>query len=151
MRISDWSSDVCSSDLHDLGIAAGEEPVAAFLERRLQFLVIVDDAVEDERQPEFGIDHRLTRPVRQVDDAQAAVAERDAVLEKKAFSVRAAAGLPAVHRRHCRRGGRAVSEPDFTGDTAHVALSFRRSEEHTYELQSLMRIPYAVCCFKKIK
>src|SRR3546814_7911482 len=24
-----------------------------------------------------------------------------------------------------------------------------RSEEHTYELQSLMRIPYAVFCFKK--
>src|SRR3546814_10244360 len=27
----------------------------------------------------------------------------------------------------------------------------RRSEEHTYELQSLMRIPYAVFCLKKKK
>src|SRR3546814_13734023 len=26
-----------------------------------------------------------------------------------------------------------------------------RSEEHTSELQSLMRIPYAVCCLKKTK
>src|SRR3546814_5318875 len=25
----------------------------------------------------------------------------------------------------------------------------KRSEEHTYELQSLMRISYAVCCLKK--
>src|SRR3546814_1190629 len=27
----------------------------------------------------------------------------------------------------------------------------RRSEEHTSELQSLMRIPYAVCCLQKKK
>src|SRR3546814_9784663 len=30
-------------------------------------------------------------------------------------------------------------------------LSARRSEEHTSELQSLMRISYAVCCLKKKK
>src|SRR3546814_4758957 len=28
-------------------------------------------------------------------------------------------------------------------------FGWRRSEEHTYELQSLMRIPYAVFCLKK--
>src|SRR3546814_6117939 len=31
----------------------------------------------------------------------------------------------------------------------HQAVSFRRSEEHTSELQSLMRISYAVFCLKK--
>src|SRR3546814_9841882 len=44
-----------------------------------------------------------------------------------------------------------------TGLTLHFlfrTLSLRdpaslRSEEHTSELQSLMRIPYAVCCLKK--
>src|SRR3546814_15645968 len=39
------------------------------------------------------------------------------------------------------------------GDGAHgqggAALSMRRSEEHTSELQSLMRISYAVFCLKK--
>src|SRR3546814_6233702 len=39
--------------------------------------------------------------------------------------------LPAAHRRASRRGG--------------------RSEEHTSELQSLMRISYAVFCLKKKK
>src|SRR3546814_2451713 len=34
---------------------------------------------------------------------------------------------------------------------AHGALSISRSEEHTSELQSLMRISYAVFCLKKKK
>src|SRR3546814_4610189 len=35
------------------------------------------------------------------------------------------------------------------GASALAALQFRRSEEHTSELQSLMRISYAVFCLKK--
>src|SRR3546814_1604003 len=34
---------------------------------------------------------------------------------------------------------------------AHARLAAARSEEHTSELQSLMRISYAVFCFKKKK
>src|SRR3546814_10865453 len=33
----------------------------------------------------------------------------------------------------------------------HIGIDFRRSEEHTSELQSLMRISYAVFCLKKKK
>src|SRR3546814_7791765 len=33
----------------------------------------------------------------------------------------------------------------------HMATSYHRSEEHTSELQSLMRISYAVFCLKKKK
>src|SRR3546814_7015718 len=33
--------------------------------------------------------------------------------------------------------------------TARISFSSRRSEEHTSELQSLMRISYAVFCLKK--
>src|SRR3546814_7144658 len=33
--------------------------------------------------------------------------------------------------------------------TFHVHRTYRRSEEHTSELQSLMRISYAVFCLKK--
>src|SRR3546814_5874640 len=32
-----------------------------------------------------------------------------------------------------------------------MVSNFLRSEEHTYELQSLMRIPYAVFCLKQNK
>src|SRR3546814_6264134 len=45
--------------------------------------------------------------------------------------------------------------PDPLGELRHVDLLFpsrrRRSEEHTSELQSLMRISYAVFCLKKKK
>src|SRR3546814_3800984 len=42
----------------------------------------------------------------------------------------------------------AVHHPDVVGHGEGLAL---RSEEHTSELQSLMRISYAVCCLKKKK
>src|SRR3546814_10513362 len=38
-----------------------------------------------------------------------------------------------------------TSQPDF----AHLVIDYVRSEEHTSELQSLMRISYAVFCLKK--
>src|SRR3546814_3252253 len=37
------------------------------------------------------------------------------------------------------------------GGTGRCVAAFRRSEEHTSELQSLMRISYAVFCLKKKK
>src|SRR3546814_2631274 len=37
----------------------------------------------------------------------------------------------------------------LSGDTGHTAEQDSRSEEHTSELQSLMRISYAVFCLKK--
>src|SRR3546814_3273057 len=48
-----------------------------------------------------------------------------------------------------------VKEADSTRPSARTApvtyteISESRSEEHTSELQSLMRISYAVCCLKK--
>src|SRR3546814_7509156 len=42
--------------------------------------------------------------------------------------------------------------PTFSDDVDWQSISFRlRSEEHTSELQSLMRISYAVFCLKKTK
>src|SRR3546814_2258283 len=38
---------------------------------------------------------------------------------------------------------------DHRGVERAVAVALRRSEEHTSELQSLMRISYAVFCLKK--
>src|SRR3546814_2004707 len=39
--------------------------------------------------------------------------------------------------------------PFFDVPTPHILEDFIRSEEHTSELQSLMRISYAVFCLKK--
>src|SRR3546814_5823246 len=44
----------------------------------------------------------------------------------------------------------AIPKPDHAGK-AQIARQPRRSEEHTSELQSLMRISYAVFCLKKKK
>src|SRR3546814_9774767 len=43
------------------------------------------------------------------------------------------------------------AEPLTLGDQSVVRSRFGRSEEHTSELQSLMRISYAVFCLKKKK
>src|SRR3546814_7005624 len=60
-------------------------------------------------------------------------------------------GKSAVRAGHARHAG-----PFFGADAAARARKFeplfedaRRSEEHTSELQSLMRISYAVFCLKK--
>src|SRR3546814_1271559 len=61
-----------------------------------------------------------------------------------------------THRRHRRGGEVHGGEPDHREQHAGAACaahdrSLRRSEEHTSELQSLMRISYAVFCLKKKK
>src|SRR3546814_4726169 len=50
----------------------------------------------------------------------------------------------------CRDLAAALVEHRLDGED-HALAQFhpRRSEEHTSELQSLMRISYAVCCLKK--
>src|SRR3546814_7566779 len=51
-----------------------------------------------------------------------------------------------------RRVGRAVAKPDAAKRQRPVECDRNpRSEEHTSELQSLMRISYAVFCLKKKK
>src|SRR3546814_4690575 len=47
--------------------------------------------------------------------------------------------------------GTALYAPLSRTELGSLALSFDRSEEHTSELQSLMRISYAVFCLKKKK
>src|SRR3546814_965092 len=64
---------------------------------------------------------------------------------------------PATNRRRISIS-RSVRHADKPGagsladmSFAHHSLTNRRSEEHTSELQSLMRISYAVFCLKKKK
>src|SRR3546814_1886762 len=111
MRISDWSSDVCSSDLTRGGAAR----------RR--------------GHP----DHALVDHVEIV----APDADRRPAVVRHAPVVVGAEVIPVAH--DARLDGIAA-----VGDARHHHGKLqRRSEEHTSELQSLMRISYAVFCLKK--
>src|SRR3546814_3147096 len=132
MRISDWSSDVCSSDLA-LGRLVAPFLPARRLEGRVVGAVDLDGGERPAgefqlallRQP-LGIEHAPPRLV-----GPAADADED----------------PALRHRSspwCRRRGGNPPAPVRR-------LQRPRSEEHTSELQSLMRSSYAVFCLKKKK
>src|SRR3546814_2244185 len=121
MRISDWSSDVCSSDL----AADGDAAVATCI----------------------GGGRRTGR----AGQAARAVAARQN-LNRFAFAVRLAvrrAGLRRQATINYAGNGRAAR---LVGELVYRSIAVDaeiRSEEHTSELQSLMRISYAVFCLKK--
>src|SRR3546814_4272326 len=118
MRISDWSSDVCSSDLR-LARAAGRSCAAQRARSRGH---LECQRCHDRLAQLVGGDRLVQhRDLRGADLAQAI-----------------ALGL-AGDQQACERGMRRRA----------VMPRQRRSEEHTSELQSLMRISYAVCCLKK--
>src|SRR3546814_2758876 len=106
MRISDWSSDVCSSDLDPPFLAAprpweflyrraADRFSAETQEMLASLLIELEPALVDDLEQHTGADEREDMdPAMRLDD-------------------------------------------------------LRRSEEHTSELQSLMRISYAVFCLKK--
>src|SRR3546814_1386114 len=118
MRISDWSSDVCSSDLNQTAVLRGGS-VGVF----------GDKAAED---TPFSIKtHNEALILNQQPQTLGQVLENDP-------SVRTTLGFGIAGELFVIRGF-ALSGDD---------VGFR-SEEHTSELQSLMRISYAVFCLKK--
>src|SRR3546814_10156198 len=110
MRISDWSSDVCSSDLDP-----GQRRAAPALGRG---------------------------PRTRSHDGYRANADVVSVV----FPVAPAARRHATHDA-CRFLEATAQVSDVCAARGHD--QHRRSEEHTSELQSLMRISYAVFCLKK--
>src|SRR3546814_8695453 len=110
MRISDWSSDVCSSDLL---ADARQQPLVAGFGRHVR-----NDAVV-ERGRIQGMEDRCRR----------------------------GAGIAVEHHRSARHARR----EDGARNGSQLAAAEPRSEEHTSELQSLMRTSYAVFCLKKQK
>src|SRR3546814_4147491 len=102
MRISDWSSDVCSSDL----LIVAQDNLCCGPER-------ADDPIDLGLFIFDELDARVGRTTSR--------------------------NFDRVRRRY-----RHQRANDGGGERPH-----RRSEEHTSELQSLMRISYAVFCLKK--
>src|SRR3546814_4666333 len=142
MRISDWSSDVCSSDLQRVARslhrpqpgACGQHvaPVLGLALVHPQQAALHRHVVV--RRPQAGGATILAVPRMRVLVAEQVAAARLLV------PVGEVAGAQAVLARAL------VFQPV----AAHL-LRQRRSEEHTSELQSLMRISYAVFCLKKKK
>src|SRR3546814_2700383 len=126
MRISDWSSDVCSSDLEAAARQgaprddghAGVDAVGEHLPLLLAVEQVVVVLHRDEAGPALALSHVL--------------------------------GLGELPRPH-RRGPDVarLARLHHVVERLHGLLDRSRSEEHTSELQSLMRISYADFCLKK--
>src|SRR3546814_2271453 len=121
MRISDWSSDVCSSDLPVPEVMI---PLAA-TDKEISILKAIIDRVAGEVQAATGI------------------------------AVEYMVGTMIELPRAALQAGRIARVAEFfsfgTNDLTQTTFGLSRSEEHTSELQSLMRISYAVFCLKKKK
>src|SRR3546814_5313772 len=129
MRISDWSSDVCSSDLSQSQSLVSRKPVrAAEKPRALPWLLW------ERLQPR---DLDLWCRSEKLAAEAAPTAMRVGASTASLRTVRTRQCHPARSPSPSRRRARS-SRPTST----------RRSEEHTSELQSLMRISYAVFCVK---
>src|SRR3546814_8412887 len=103
MRISDWSSDVCSSDLS--------------IDKRSNPVHLITDKLRERRCASFS-----------------------PVFQQLSGSPDAGQWILYLMRQNSRRPH---------GGARTIGGSAVRSEEHTSELQSLMRISYAVFCLQK--
>src|SRR3546814_8590515 len=113
MRISDWSSDVCSSDL------------------------LAEDLIDDTRM--IGQEDSLAIAENGQREARSYAIQGANSLSRARSAKKAASGALI-------KGALDVGSTILGGATQYTSL---RSEEHTSELQSLMRTSYAVFFLKK--
>src|SRR3546814_8659331 len=93
---------------------------------------------------------RVLRVARTVADlAESEKVGRVHVAEALSYRGRSAASFSARHRRRPDPAAGAFPAGKCAGHRRPGLSDRRRSEEHTSELQSLMRISYAVFCLKK--
>src|SRR3546814_724348 len=191
MRISDWSSDVCSSDLAFLNldeviriIRTEDEPKAALiarfdlsddqaeyiLETKLKQLARLEEmkirGEQDELDSErdrliaiLGSKSKLKKLVKDellADAKKFGDARRSPLVAREAAQALAETDLVASEPMTIVLSEKGWVRAAKGHDVDAATLSYRdgdgllaRSEEHTSELQSLMRISYAVFCLKK--
>src|SRR3546814_10585406 len=157
MRISDWSSDVCSSDLMITcakGLTSGYLPLGACLisDRLLEM-------VRARARPDLLFNNGYTYSGHPVCCAAALksieIIEQEGILEHvREISPHFLGRLAALEAYPIVGDARGLGlvgcvEGRLAGDGDRLDLDNDRSEEHTSELQSLMRISYAVFCLKK--
>src|SRR3546814_9426918 len=135
MRISDWSSDVCSSDLMVRGLSGQEATGVRLI-------------------PGSRVDLRDGRSLLLYPKDRAAWSRLTRLLSLgKARGGKGNCWLDWPDVAAWAEGLVAVLLPDAADERTRLDLGelreVFRSEEHTSELQSLMRISYAVFCLKK--
>src|SRR3546814_3629244 len=138
MRISDWSSDVCSSDLfRPTSISAKSFSMATTTPLTTEPSMALEEVKDSSsRSAKFSL------LANELSSARAAV-----VLAIKSPRRPWVGGLPVRRSGKLCPGIKRRSRGAVQASGADAA----RSEEHTSELQSLMRISYAVFCLKKKK
>src|SRR3546814_3983396 len=131
MRISDWSSDVCSSDLSRSRSAVRVDTYRTVVRRRYRHAASPMERDVDRSPRHGGSMDRVSK---------SSIARCSS---PHAFPDCSTADRSGLHGRRTR------SRPQSPQTLKEPAMG--RSEEHTSELQSLMRISYAVFCLKKKK
>src|SRR3546814_10888042 len=142
MRISDWRSDVCSSDRLWVEVAGGQDEgdaVALLQLHAAHLVVLIEHAAREGDRP--AAQQLLDDPVdvlRAIDDL---------------LHFRRVPGEIEPDVVQCGEHGVEPADEQEADETEDLLVGQRhavgRSEEHTSELQSLMRISYAVFCLKK--
>src|SRR3546814_5528573 len=137
MRISDWSSDVCSSDL--LNLKTPTSPT------------YTPEAVLPKEAQELGFGTYSTGAVRILGvnsvnkaDAGTFVLDLAPYIEDSVDLNRWSADVGSIN---VSAGELQITGPAY--DPTDADGAYIRSEEHTSELQSLLRISNAVFCLKK--
>src|SRR3546814_464777 len=184
MRISDWSSDVCSSDLlvdyaDTLSLSTLKQRLAALAQWHITQGFPDPTKTPTVRQVLKGIRTLHPAQTKQAAPLQLLHLEQAVQwLNQEAERAQQSGNLASLLR--CRRdvallligfwrgfrsdelcrlqvehiqaeagAGMRLFLPQSKGDRENLGTTHYRSEEHTSELQSLMRISYAVFCLKK--
>src|SRR3546814_2220014 len=133
MRISDWSSDVCSSDLvASISILKDASATAVFGVRGANGVILITTKRGEKGKTELNIS---------LDQSYASFTREPERLHS----------LDYMKLRNEASLNDGITTPPFSEEVmAKYANPLQgRSEEHTSELQSLMRISNAVFCLKK--
>src|SRR3546814_8359013 len=149
MRISDWSSDVCSSDLSARRRRGRQSPPERRDSRRWHRAsplrprdIVVDILCEDVERDVAAFDDDIVEIAQVVAVAErrlgaAALADELAVAELVPARLAGPAAITVDLARHLQRVRPVALDEEATRLLARPALGLR-SEEHTSELQSLM-------------
>src|SRR3546814_6193148 len=148
MRISDWSSDVCSSDLYPI-----DEALKIIKDNsKAKFVEAVDVAVRlgvDAKKSDQQVRGSTVLPAGTGKAVRVAVFTPAGAKADEALAAGAdAVGMDDLAEK-MQGGDLSYDVVIATPDAMRVVGKLGRSEEHTSELQSLMRISYADFCLKK--
>src|SRR3546814_3479299 len=161
MRISDWSSDVCSSDLptNPLLKLVDLDAVATSARQR-GILAACDNTFATpwvQRPLELGFDvvmHSATKYLNGHSDMVGGilvVGDNAALADQLSFLQNAVGAVQGPFDSFLALRGLKTLALRMERHCSNAMRSEEHTEEHTSELQSLMRISYAVFCMKKKK